>query len=100
MPEATEHIRAADPAAAVVLSRRRLVKTAGVTLLGAIFVGPGAMGATPAPFPHVELGPIAPQRIAGVDVGTLGGGSKPIYATRSGSQNGGRALGCRHAILR
>jgi hypothetical protein len=36
-------------------------------------------------FPRVETGPIAPSNIAGVPVGTLNGGTKPIFVAPAGS---------------
>ena len=88
MSDATELIRPSNGASQVVLSRRRLVEVAGVTLLGASFfglAGCAAAGAAPARFPHVDPGPFGPETVAGASVGTLGGGSKPIYVTRPGS---------------
>lgn len=75
------------------MTRRRLVKIAGATLVGTVFLGTSgaAMGLAgeraPAAFPHVETGPIGPQTVAGVNVGTLGGGTKPVYVTRAGSKD-------------
>lgn len=88
MIEETEHIQVLNREPGVVLSRRRLVEMAGVTLVGTAFFGLTACAATgsaAAPFPHIEPGPFGPETVAGASVGTLGGGSKPIYITRPGS---------------
>jgi hypothetical protein len=61
---------------------------AGVTLVGtAIFGTSGCASALGSLFPHVEVGAIRPESVAGVAVGTLDGGTKPIYVTRPGSQD-------------
>ena len=72
------------------VTRRQLVEIAGVTLVGVSLVG--ATGcASPMPafglpaFPHVETGPIAATTVAGVPVGTLNGGTKPIFVAPPGS---------------
>ena len=86
MTAATERIQ--NTGSSIVLGRRRLVEMAGVTLVGTAFFGLAGCAAsaeTPARFPHVEPGPFGPETVAGASVGTLGGGSKPIYITRPGS---------------
>lgn len=75
-----------------VVTRRRLVEIAGVTLVGTAFLGTtgcaSALARTgAAQFPHVGPGPLAPESVAGAQVGTLGGGTKPIYVTRPGSMD-------------
>ncbi len=71
-----------------VLTRRNLVEIAGVTLVGTAFLSTAgcatALGAGPT-FPHVDLGPVGPEMVAGNRIGSLGGGTKPIYVTRPGS---------------
>lgn len=76
----------------VLLTRRRLVEMAGVTLVGtALFAATGcATGearAAAAPFPRVPASPVRPESVAGVGVGTLNGGTKPVYVARPGSQD-------------
>ncbi len=79
------------PGADSALTRRRLVQVAGVTLVGTAFLGTTACAAlgevAPSPFPHVETGPMRPEAVAGAQVGTLDGGTKPIYVTRQGSRD-------------
>ena len=91
MSDATEAIEAPKAGAGKIVTRRRLVEIAGVTLVGTVFLGASgcasALGGTSALFPHVEPGPIGPEVVAGANVGTLGGGTKPIYVTRSGSMD-------------
>ncbi len=82
-----------DPQTATenVITRRRLVEIAGVTLVGTAFFSTAgcasALGAGAAPFPHVDSGPIGPETVAGTRIGSLGGGTKPIYVTRPGSMD-------------
>src|SRR5688572_32842458 len=74
-----------------LITRRRLVEIAGVTLVGTAFLGtvgcaPAAPGqASLSPFPRVETGPVRAETVAGTQVGSLNGGTKPIYVTRPGS---------------
>ena len=69
-----------------LLTRRRLVQIAGVTLVGTALLGTtGCASLAPSLFPRVETGPARPQTIAGVPIGSLNGGTKPIYVTRPGS---------------
>jgi DUF2935 family protein len=69
-------------------TRRQLVEIAGVTLIGTALLGTaGCAGMAPSPFPRVETGPLRPQMVAGAQVGTLDGGTKPIFVTRPGSQD-------------
>ena len=72
-----------------LVSRRKLVELAGVTLVGAsFFAASGCATRTgPSPFPRVDAGPIRPQAVGGAQVGTLNGGTKPIYVTRPGSRD-------------
>ncbi|MFN3726564.1 MAG: DUF2935 domain-containing protein [Allosphingosinicella sp.] len=74
-----------------IVSRRGLVELAGVTLISATFFatsGCAALGqAGLSPFPRVDTGPIRPQAVSGAQVGTLNGGTKPIYVTRPGSRD-------------
>ena len=75
-----------------VVTRRQLVEIAGVTLVGTAFLSTAGCASTLAesaakPFPHVEPGPVASETVAGANIGTLGGGTKPIYVTRAGSMD-------------
>lgn len=72
------------------ISRRRMVQVGGVTLVSTVALGASgcasALGTVAVPaFPHVETGPIAPQTVAGVPVGTLNGGTKPIFVAPLGN---------------
>ena len=73
-----------------LVTRRALFQVAGVTLVGTAFLGStgcaSAVGGLGAPvFPHADTGPVSPQTVAGVPVGTLGGGSKPIFVAPPGN---------------
>ena len=78
------------PDGAAPVTRRQLVEVAGVTLVGVSLVGatgcasPMAALGLPA-FPHVETGPIATTTVAGVPIGSLNGGTKPIFVAPPGS---------------
>ena len=70
--------------------RRQFVTLGGVTLLATTVLG--ATGCASAltkaglsPFPRAEPGPFSPQTVAGVPVGTLGGGTKPIFVAPPGN---------------
>jgi hypothetical protein len=72
------------------MTRRRLVQMSGVTLVGTMVLGSSgcasALGGLAAPaFPRAETGPSSPQSVAGLPVGTLNGGTKPIYVAPPGS---------------
>jgi len=74
------------------VTRRSLFQVAGVTLVGAVTVGmPGhalALGGAAEPvFPNVDTGPVTGTTMAGVPVGTLGGGTKPIFVAPPGSSD-------------
>ena len=74
-----------------VITRRRLVEIAGVTLVGTAFFSTtgcaSALAGQAAFFPHVGPSPLHAENVAGANVGTLGGGTKPIYVTRPGSMD-------------
>jgi hypothetical protein len=74
---------------AMMTNRRRLIQIAGVTLVGTTLVGvtgcTAAMAAAAPAFPRVETGPIRPTSVAGVPVGTLDGGTKPIFVAPPGN---------------
>ena len=75
-----------------VVTRRELVHIGGVALVATTaFVTGGcapAFSALGAPvFPNVATGPIRPHMLAGVRVGSLNGGTKPIYVAPPGSMD-------------
>ena len=72
------------------VTRRSLFQVAGVTLVGAVVVGSpayaSALSSAAAPtFPNIDTGPVTGTTIAGVPVGSLGGGTKPIFVAPPGS---------------
>lgn len=77
-----------NPPSSRLVTRRRLVEMAGVTLVGTAFYA-GAARAAPetraATFAAVPMGSVRAESVAGVAVGTLNGGTKPVYVTRRGS---------------
>ena len=80
------------PEAQVPFTRRQLVTIGGATLVATTFGGLGgcapAMQALGLPaFPHADVGPIAGRTVAGVPVGALNGGTKPIYVAPPGSMD-------------
>ena len=71
-----------------LITRRELVQIAGVTLVGTALFGASAcsMGElAQLAIPRAEAGPVRPEMVAGAAVGTLDGGTKPIYVTPPGS---------------
>jgi len=73
-----------------LVTRRKLFQVAGVTLVGTVALGPPALassiGTAAEPgFPNIDTGPITGQTIAGVPVGSLGGGTKPIFVAPPGN---------------
>ncbi len=74
------------------VTRRGMVQIAGVTLVGTIVAGTSGCAsglgglATPV-FPNIDTGPISPLAVAGVPVGRLNGGTKPIYVAPPGSMD-------------
>ena len=71
-------------------TRRQLVSIGGATLVATGFAGVSgcasamqAMGAQV--FPRADVGPVTGQTIAGVPVGSLNGGTKPIFVAPPGS---------------
>jgi hypothetical protein len=85
-----EALQSTPPAGHKAVTRRGLIEIAGVTLVGTAFLSTAgcaaALGEAPS-FPHVDTGPVAPETVGGVNIGTLGGGTKPIYVTRPGSMD-------------
>lgn len=81
---------AEDPAATAVFTRRHLVEMAGVALVGtAICAAPGlasarARAAEPR-FPPVPMGAVRAETVAGVGLGSIPGGMKPVFVARPGS---------------
>lgn len=73
-----------------VITRRQLVQLGGVTLVATTLLSTtgcaaGSLAATA--FPHVDTGPITPQTLGGVQVGSLNGGTKPIFVALPGSMD-------------
>ncbi len=70
-------------------TRRRMVRIGGATLVATSVLGSVGCAAVsklggPA-FPRAEPGPVSPQTVAGVPVGTLNGGAKPIFVAPAGN---------------
>jgi hypothetical protein len=83
---------AQDPEAGTLLTRRRLVEMAGVALVGtALCAAPGiaaaGAGAAAPGFPPVPMGAVRPETVAGVGLGSIRGGMKPVYVARPGSMD-------------
>ena len=81
-----------NPGLDALLTRRRLVEVAGVTLVGTVLsvtaaCAAGTAGAAAARFPSTPMGTVSPESIAGVGIGRLNGGMKPVYVARPGSQD-------------
>jgi DUF2935 family protein len=72
-----------------LVTRRRLVEMAGVTLVGtALFATTGCASRearAASTFPHVPSPAMRPESVAGVGIGTLNGGTKPVYVASPGS---------------
>lgn len=73
-----------------LLTRRQMVTIGGVTLVATSVVGiagcASALTKAGLPtFPRIETGPMTPQVVAGVPVGTLNGGTKPIFVAPPGN---------------
>jgi hypothetical protein len=71
------------------MTRRQLVEIGGATLIGTVLLGLTgcAREMAQAMFPRVETGPIAPEAVAGAQIGRLNGGTKPIYVAAPGSRD-------------
>jgi hypothetical protein len=71
-------------------TRRQMVRLGGATLVATTVLGiagcagMSSTGGLPA-FPRAEPGPVAPQTVAGTPVGTLDGGTKPIFVAPPGN---------------
>ena len=81
-----------NPRQEVLLTRRRLVEMAGVTLVGTALYATtaraaGAARTGAAQFPVTPLGTARHETVAGVGIGALNGGTKPVYVARPGSQD-------------
>lgn len=74
-----------------MVTRRRLVEIAGVTLIATTAFGIGGAASAftqPGPaFPRAPTGPVRPVTVAGARIGTLDSGAKPIYIARPGSRD-------------
>lgn len=73
-----------------LVTRRQMVSVGGATLIATSLVGltgcaPVIPGMAAPVFPHVETGPVTPATVAGAPVGTLDGGSKPIFVAPPGN---------------
>jgi hypothetical protein len=80
------------PSGATLVSRRNMIQVAGVTLVSTTLLGltgcasvPGM--ATLAALPRADVGPVTPMTVAGVPVGYLDGGTKPIAVAPPGSMD-------------
>jgi hypothetical protein len=92
MMKSMTHPEAASLSPRRLVTRRGLVEMAGVTLVGTVVLATtgctSAIAGMAAPmFPHVDIGPVAPRTVAGVPIGALNGGSKPIYVAPPGSHD-------------
>ena len=71
-----------------LVTRRQMVRVGGATLIATSLVGisgcAAPMSGLPA-FPRAEVGPIRPGMVAGVPVGTINGGTKPIFVAPPGN---------------
>jgi len=77
-----------NPGHDVLITRRRLVEVGGATLVAtALFGASGAAGAESRRGSGASSPASRPQGMAGVTVATIGGGTKPVYVTRPGSQD-------------
>ena len=81
-----------EVAVPTVLTRRNLMQVAGTTLIGISFIGLAGCKSMPgmstlAALPRADVGPVSGQTIAGVPVGALDGGTKPIYVAPPGSMD-------------
>ena len=86
------HLQNTERVSGNAVTRRRLVQIGGVTLVATTLLSTmgcaSAMGSLAAPaFPPVDTGPISPQTLAGVQVGSLNGGTKPIFVAPAGSMD-------------
>ncbi|HYC94793.1 MAG TPA: DUF2935 domain-containing protein [Sphingomicrobium sp.] len=75
-----------------LVTRRSMMKVAGVTLIGTSVIGLAGCKALPgmatlAALPRADVGPLSGQTIAGVPVAALNGGTKPIYVAPPGSMD-------------
>jgi hypothetical protein len=80
------------PSGATLVSRRSMLQVAGVTLISTSLLGltgcAGGPGMTTLlALPRADVGPITPMTVAGVPVGFLDGGTKPIAVAPPGSMD-------------
>ncbi len=80
------------PSGATLVSRRNLIQVAGMTLVSTSLLGlTGCAGgpgmATLLALPRADVGPVTPTTVAGVPVGFLDGGTKPIAVAPPGSMD-------------
>ncbi|HKX91688.1 MAG TPA: DUF2935 domain-containing protein [Sphingomicrobium sp.] len=81
-----------EPVPDSVVTRRNAIQIAGVTLIATSLLGTtgcasALKGAVAPVFPRVDTGPISPQTVAGVPIGALNGGTKPIFVAPAGSMD-------------
>jgi hypothetical protein len=77
-----------NPRHEVLITRRRLVEVGGATLVAtALFGASGAAAGESRRGSGASSRAGRPQAMAGVTVATIGGGTKPVYVTRAGSQD-------------
>jgi hypothetical protein len=70
----------ADPRHDLLITRRRLVEIGGATLVATALFGTSAAA-------QHRSASASTQGVAGVTVGTIGGGAKPVYVTPAGSRD-------------
>ena len=80
------------PSGATLVSRRNLIQVAGVTLVGTSLLGLTGCASAPGMatllgLPRADVGPLTPLTVAGVPVGFLDGGTKPIAVAPPGSMD-------------
>lgn len=77
------------PAADRLITRRDFARIGGATLISTTIMGStgcaSMMNAGLPAFPRADLGPVAPVTVAGAPVGTLNGGTKPIFVAPPGN---------------
>ncbi|HJU77513.1 MAG TPA: DUF2935 domain-containing protein [Sphingomicrobium sp.] len=86
------HLTNTERVPGAVMTRRNAVQIAGVTLIATSLLGTtgcaSALNSVAAPvFPRIDTGPISAQTVAGVPIGALNGGTKPIFVAPPGSMD-------------
>lgn len=80
------------PSGATLVSRRSLFQVAGVTLVSTALLGLTGCASAPGmatllALPRADVGPVRPMTVAGVPVGFLNSGTKPIAVAPPGSMD-------------